>query len=72
MIEGSGSRAATGSISLTNGSGSGRPKKHVDPMDPEYCLKLRYAAPLGSYAATFTDLCCTQTNLRCTFTPPRT
>jgi hypothetical protein len=28
MIEGS------GSIPLTNGSGSGRSKKHVDPMDP--------------------------------------
>jgi hypothetical protein len=32
-------------------------QKHVDPMDPdsdqEHCLKLRYAAPLGSYAATY-------------------
>ncbi len=36
MIEGSGSR----SIHPTNGSGSGRPKNHVDPVDPdpEHCL----------------------------------
>ncbi len=31
MIEGSGSRAGSGSIPLTSGSGSGMPKKHVDP-----------------------------------------
>jgi hypothetical protein len=31
MIEGSGS----GSILLTNESGSGRLKKHVDPVDPD-------------------------------------
>jgi hypothetical protein len=37
MIEGYGSRA--GSIPLTSGSGSGRPKKHVDPVDPEHWLK---------------------------------
>ncbi len=35
MIEGSGSRAGSGSIPLTSGSGSGRPKKHVDPVDPD-------------------------------------
>ncbi len=46
MIEGSGSRAGSGSIPLTNGSGSRRPKTHVDPVDldpdsdpdPQHCL----------------------------------
>jgi hypothetical protein len=37
MIEGSGS----GSVPRTNGSGSGRPKKHLDPTglnpDPQHC-----------------------------------
>jgi hypothetical protein len=35
MMEGSGSRAGYGSLSLTKGSGSGRPKKHIDPTDPD-------------------------------------
>jgi hypothetical protein len=40
MIEGFGS----GSIPLTSESGSGRPKKHVDPVDPDpdpqHCKKI--------------------------------
>jgi hypothetical protein len=36
MIEGSGSRAGSGSIPLTSGSGSGRPK---NMWDPEHCKK---------------------------------
>ncbi len=31
MIEGSGA----GSVPRTNGSGSGRPRKHIDPTDPD-------------------------------------
>jgi hypothetical protein len=38
IIEGSGSRAGSGSIPLI--IGSGRPKKHVDP-DPEHCYELK-------------------------------
>ena len=39
IIEGSGSTARSGSITLTSGSGSGsrRPKKHVDP-NPQQCF----------------------------------
>ena len=36
MIEGPGAGVGSGSIPLTNGSGSRRPKnKHVDPVDPD-------------------------------------
>jgi hypothetical protein len=45
MIEVSG----TGFIPLTNGSGSGRPKHNVDPVDPdsdpEHCLELGHEDP---------------------------
>jgi hypothetical protein len=35
MIEGAGSGSKAVSVYLTNGSGSGRAKKHMDPTDPD-------------------------------------
>jgi hypothetical protein len=56
MIEGS----ESGSIPLTNGSGSRRPKKHVDPVgpdsDPQHCRVGRHLCVL-SCSRTMEALC---------------
>ena len=43
-------REGSGSGPLTNGSGSGRPKKHADP-DPQHCLKLINLCTTGAARA---------------------